>query len=170
MKTLFTTFILSLIPALNGFSQANQPLVGTVTTFLNTLSADETKKTVYDFNDSLRHKWTNLPVGMVPRPGIAYGSLSDKSRLAFHRVLSAVLSSQGYLKTTSIMALDDILNSLYQQSFDEGKIDQKLLKRMQDLKWAYGNYFISVWGKPDTKTPWGLNFGGHHMEIGRAHV
>ena len=165
MKTLFTTFILSLIPALNGFSQANQPLVGTVTTFLNTLSADETKKTVYDFNDSLRHKWTNLPVGMVPRPGIAYGSLSDKSRLAFHRVLSAVLSSQGYLKTTSIMALDDILNSLYQQSFDEGKIDQKLLKRMQDLKWAYGNYFISVWGKPDTKTPWGLNFGGHHMAL-----
>ena len=165
MKPLLTTLILSTVMLSKGFSQANQPLTETVTFFLSTLNDDEMKKTVYDFNDSLRHKWTNLPVGMVPRPGIAYGSLSDKSRLAFHRVLSALLSSQGYLKTTSIMALDDILNSLYQQSFNEGKIDQKLLKRMQDLKWAYGNYFISVWGKPDTKTPWGLNFGGHHMAL-----
>ncbi|NBB18473.1 DUF3500 domain-containing protein [Runella sp. CRIBMP] len=165
MKILFKVLILSLIVTLKGFCQANQPLVQTVNSFLNTLSADEMKKTVYDFNDSLRYKWTNLPVGLMPRPGIAYGSLSDKSRLAFHRVLSAMLSSQGYLKTTSIMALDDILNSLYQQSFDEGKIDQKLLKRMQDFKWAYGNYFVSIWGKPDTKAPWGLNFGGHHMAL-----
>jgi hypothetical protein len=165
MKILFKVLILSLILTLKGFCQANQPLVQTVNSFLNTLSADEMKKTVYAFNDSLRYKWTNLPVGLMPRPGIAYGSLSDKSRLAFHRVLSAMLSSQGYLKTTSIMALDDILNSLYQQSFDEGKIDQKLLKRMQDFKWAYGNYFVSIWGKPDTQAPWGLNFGGHHMAL-----
>lgn len=165
MKTLLRILILSLIMASTGFAQVNQPLVQTVNSFLNTLNQEELKKTVYDFNDSLRYKWTNLPVGLVPRPGIAYGSLSDKSRLAFHRVLSAMLSSQGYLKTTSIMALDDILNSLYQQSFDEGKIDQKLLKRMQDFKWAYGNYFVSVWGKPDTNAPWGLNFGGHHMAL-----
>jgi len=165
MKTLLTTLILSLSLLTKAFPQANQSLVGTVTSFLNTLNADETTKTVYGFNDSLRHKWTNLPVGMVPRPGIAYGSLSDKSRLAFHRVLSALLSSQGYLKTTSIMALDDILNTLYQTMFDENKINQKTLTQIQNLKWAYGNYFISVWGKPDTKTPWGLNFGGHHMAL-----
>lgn len=165
MSKFFKAFVLCLTVASTGFSQANQPLVETVNSFLNTLSQEELKKTVYDFNDSLRYKWTNLPVGMAPRPGTAYGSLSDKSRLAFHRVLSAMLSSQGYLKTTSIMALDDILNALYQQSFDEGKIDQKLLKQMQALKWAYGNYFVSVWGKPDTKIPWGLNFGGHHMAL-----
>lgn len=165
MKTSLKVLILSTILISEGFSQANLPLAETANSFLNTLTADETKKTVYAFNDSLRYKWTNLPVGLVPRPGIAYGSLSDKSRMAFHRVLSAMLSSQGYLKTTSIMALDDILNSLYQQSFDEGKIDQRLLKQMQDLKWAHGNYYISIWGKPDTKAPWGINFGGHHMAL-----
>ncbi len=41
---------------------------------------------------------------------------------------------------------------------------------MQNLKWAYGNYYISVWGKPDTKTPWGLNFGGHHMALLRRNL
>src|SRR6185369_10067674 len=62
--------------------------------FLNTLSPDELKTTNYSFTDSLRFKWTNLPVGMVPRPGIQYGSLSDPSRMAFHRLLSVLLSSQ----------------------------------------------------------------------------
>jgi len=165
MKNVFKALILSAFVFSKGFSQANQPLVETVNTFLNTLSADEMKTTVYAFNDSLRYKWTNLPVGMVPRPGIAYGALSDKSRMAFHRVLSATLSSQGYLKTTSIMALDDILNTLYQTLFDEKKINQRMLTRMQNFKWAYGNFFISIWGKPDTKAPWGLNFGGHHMAL-----
>lgn len=146
-------------------AQANQPLETTVTQFLATLSADELAKTAYPFADTLRKKWTNLPVGMVPRAGIAYGSLSDKSRLAFHRVLTALLSSQGYLKVNSIMALDDILNTLYQQSFDDGKIDQKTLNMMQGLKWSHGNFFISVWGKPQPKDPWGLDFGGHHLAL-----
>lgn len=147
------------------WAQPNASVSTTVNLFLNTLNAAELKKTVYAFDDSLRHKWTNLPVGLVPRAGIQYGSLSDKSRLAFHRVLSSMLSSQGYLKTTSIMQLDDILNTLYQTMFEQGKIDQKTLKMTQDLKCAHGNYYISVWGKPQAKTPWGLNLGGHHIAL-----
>ncbi len=148
-----------------GFSQPGSTVAEATSRFLATLNADELQKTQYAFTDSLRHKWTNLPVGLVPRPGIAYGALSDKSRLAFHRVLSAMLSSQGYLKTTSIMQLDDILNSLYQQGFDSGQIDQKSLDMMKRMKWAYGNYYISVWGKPQPNEPWGLNYGGHHMAL-----
>ena len=146
-------------------AQANQSIESSVKAFLATLSADELKKISYAFEDSARLKWSNLPIGMVPRPGIAYGTLSDKSCIAFHRVLSAMLSSQGYLKITSIMRLDDILNVLYQESFDKGEIKAEMLKRMQDLKWAYGNYFISVWGNPQDKTPWGLDFGGHHIAL-----
>ncbi len=147
------------------FAQSGHSIAASANQFLATLSPDELKTTVYTFNDSLRFKWTNLPVGLVPRPGIQYGSLSDKSRMAFHRVLSATLSSQGYLKTTSIMQLDDILNTLYQQAFDRGEIDQKRLTQMQNLKWAHGNYYISIWGKPQEKGSWGLNFGGHHMAL-----
>lgn len=146
-------------------AQPGSTLAEATTRFLGTLNADELQRTQYAFTDSLRYKWTNLPVGMVPRPGIQYGSLSDRSRMAFHRVLSAALSSQGYLKTTSIMQLDDILNTLYQQAFDAGKIDQKMLTQMQNLSWGHGNYYISVWGKPQPDQPWGLNFGGHHLAL-----
>ncbi len=165
MKRFLTLPFMYLLLTTVSFAQPGSALVESANRFLATLDANELAKTQYAFTDSLRFKWTNLPVGMVPRPGIAYGSLSDQSRLAFHRVLSAMLSSQGYLKTTSIMQLDDILNTLYQQAFDDGKIDQKMLTRMQDLKWAHGNYFISVWGKPEANQPWGLNFGGHHLAL-----
>ncbi|GAB4024300.1 DUF3500 domain-containing protein [Spirosoma gilvum] len=158
-------FSLWLLLGQASFAQSNSVLIDATSRFLATLGTDELAKTQYNFTDSLRFKWTNLPVGLVPRPGIQYGSLSDISRMAFHRVLSAMLSSQGYLKTTSIMQLDDILNTLYQQAFDSGKIDQKTLKMMQDLKWAHGNYYISVWGKPQSNEPWGLNFGGHHLAL-----
>lgn len=48
---------------------------------------------------------------------------------------SAMLRSQGYLKTTSIRQLDDSLNTLCQQAFDDGKIDQETRTMMQNLKY-----------------------------------
>lgn len=165
MNRLLTLLGLLLFSASVSLAQSTSTLVDATSRFLSTLSAEELQKTNYAFTDSLRYKWTNLPVGLVPRPGIAYGSLSDQSRMAFHRVLSAMLSSQGYLKTTSIMQLDDILNTLYQQAFDGGKIDQKMLTMMKNMKWSHGNYYISIWGKPQSTEAWGLNFGGHHMAL-----
>lgn len=152
---------------LGGRALAQMPaqFATSVNRFLATLTADERQKTTYAFDDTLRRKWTNLPVGLVPRAGIRYGSLSDSSRLAFHRVLTTLFSSRGYLKTTSIMQLDDILNGLYQDAYAQGKINEKTLKRTQNLRWAHGNYFISVWGQPQPSQPWGLNFGGHHLAL-----
>ena len=147
------------------FAQANPSLEVAVKNFLGTLNAEELKQTSYVLGDTLRKKWSNLPVGIMPRPGIRYGALSDKSRLAYHRVLTAIFSSQGYLKTTSIMSLDDILNQLFQEDFDKGAIDEKMLKMTQNMNWAHGNYFISVWGTPQSKEPWGLDFGGHHLAL-----
>ena len=146
-------------------AQPVSAIVDAAQVFLNSLSPEELKTTNYAFTDSLRFKWTNLPVGMVPRPGVQYGSLSDPSRMAFHRLLSALLSSQGYLKATSIMQLDDILNTLYQQSLDKGEITPENFKRIKDLKWSHDNYYVALWGKPHPSEPWGLSFGGHHLAL-----
>jgi Protein of unknown function (DUF3500) len=169
MKNLNSKFIfcsvfllLSLLPL---SAQMDFSVSGAVNTFLKTLTKEQYQGTTYAFNDTLRHKWTNLPVGLVPRAGIQYGSLSDSSRLAFHRVLAAMLSSQGYLKATSIMRLDDILNTLYQTAFDDGKINKSTLKMSQDLQWSHSNYYISVFGIPEDHKPWSINFGGHHIAL-----
>ncbi|RXK48764.1 DUF3500 domain-containing protein [Aquirufa rosea] len=165
MKTRSIYLLITLVLPLSLLAQNNLSPHQAVNYFLSTLNQEEIKKVSYSFQDSVRKKWTNLPVGLVARPGIQYGSLSDKSRLAFHRVLSSMLSSQGYLKTTSIMQLDDILNTLYQEAYDKGEIKKEFLTQMQKLNWAHGNYYISVYGKPSESAPWGINFGGHHMAL-----
>jgi len=166
MKLYATFFLfLTILVSVNGQSKSSVELIKKTNEFLITLSQEELKIAQYGFDDSSRKEWTNLPVGLMPRPGIRYGSLSDRSRIAYHHVLAALLSSQGYLKTTSIMQLDDILNTLYQQAFDDGKISKKNLTSMQNLKWDHGNFYIAVYGKPNDQDAWGLKFGGHHIAL-----
>jgi hypothetical protein len=56
MRNLFLFLFCALLTSA-GMAQSTKPLLEATKQFLNTLSAEETKKTVYDFNDSLRHKW-----------------------------------------------------------------------------------------------------------------
>ncbi|MEO8471594.1 MAG: DUF3500 domain-containing protein [Chryseolinea sp.] len=157
--------LLSFCLPINSNAQDFSPIVKSANSFLKSLSADQIKKTQYDFNDSLRFKWTNLPVGMVPRPGIQYGELSDNSRIAFQEMLATFLTSQGYLKVSGIMMLDDILNVLYQMAFDKGQMSAEQLNNIKNLQWKYENYFVSMWGQPGENDPWGFSFGGHHLAL-----
>jgi hypothetical protein len=160
-----TKIILFLFCCKLSLAQMDFSVKGNLVMFLKTLPENQRQKIVFPFQDSARVKWTNLPVGLVPRAGIAYGELSDSSRLAWHRVLVAMLSSQGYLKTTSIMQLDDILNQLYQFQAEQGQITADLYTRIKSLKWSHSNYFISVFGLPDADPSWTINFGGHHLAL-----
>jgi hypothetical protein len=152
MRSLFIAAITTCSITLS-FAQTSTAIVNSANSFLQSLDADQLKKTQYKFNDTLRYKWTNLPVGMVPREGVRYGDLSDKGRIAFHELLSTVLSSQGYLKVTGIMQLDDVLGLV----MDKGIVEK--------LQWSYKNYFVSVWGTPSDMEAWGFNFGGHHLAL-----
>ena len=149
----------------NIVSQSIDDIIKETKEFLGTLNQDELQLLNYSFNDTLRTKWTNLPVGMAKRPGIKYGDLSAESKIQFHHILSAILSSQGYLKTTSIMQLDDILNELYEAAYTNKEIDEKLINELRNLKWGYDNYFVSVWGKLGTANVWGFKFEGHHISL-----
>ncbi|KAF0236296.1 MAG: hypothetical protein FD181_2867 [Prolixibacteraceae bacterium] len=149
----------------NSFSQSIEEITPVTNDFLKSLNGKQLQQVSYGFNDSARTKWTNLPVGMVPRPGIKYGDLSAESKIRFHHILTTVFSSQGYLKTTSIMQLDDILNEVIADKNKTGNLPDKNYERLKDLQWGFENYYISLWGKPGENDPWGLNFGGHHISI-----
>src|SRR5687768_8756378 len=99
LKLLLVIFLLTI----NAFAQDNvEEIRASVQTFVNSLTEKQKKTALIDFKDSARVKWSNLPVGLYPRTGIKMGRLSDEQRILLHRVLSASLSSQGYLKATSI--------------------------------------------------------------------
>lgn len=63
------------------------------------------------------------------------------------------------------MALDDILNTLYQIGYERGNLSQDVLKMSQDLKWSHENYYLAIFGLPDHVKPWAIKFGGHHMAL-----
>lgn len=150
--------------------QTTESLLTTTNSFLSTLTEPQRDSIQSPFDDPKRTQWTNLPVGMQARSGMRYGNLSAESKIAFHHILTTLFSSQGYLKTTSIMALDDILNAMYKEAFEKDMISSKTYKNIQALDWDYGNYFVAIWGKPNSKEPWGLKLEGHHISINMSAV
>jgi hypothetical protein len=92
-------------------------------------------------------RWSNLPVGVVPRAGLRLGDLDATQSAAARRLAGAALSACGSKMLDEIRAADDFLMTV-----DTRKIG-----------WNGGNYYMSVLGNPSTKTPWMLQMGGHHI-------
>lgn len=147
------------------FGQTPQNIGDATSQFIATLNQEEIELVSFEFEDSLRTTWTNLPVGLQKRNGLRFGHLSEKSKIAFHHLLTTIFSSQGYLKTTSIMLLDDVLNEVYREAYERKLIPDEAYQEIRALNWDYGNYFVAIWGNPNLKEPWGLKFEGHHISI-----
>ena len=116
------------------------------------------------FNDTARLKWNNLPVGLRARAGVSIGNMTDDQRKLVHRILSASLSSQGYLKATSIMHLDDLLNRYYDSLFYKKEINDTTYTFLHSLLWSHKNYFFAFFGQP-TDPVWGYKLEGHHLSV-----
>ena len=146
-------------------SQTTEKLLSSTQSFLETLDPGQKKQIMRSMEDSMRTKWTNLPLGLAPRTGLSYGELTGESKIKFHKILSAIFSSQGYLKTFSIMQVDDILHELFEIKFKKGEVPESSMEMIRGLNWDYGNYFIAIWGAPMEDGEWGFKFEGHHISI-----
>jgi hypothetical protein len=147
------------------FAQSKTDMVKVTNDFLESLSPDEKSTVLFSMNDSLRTQWTNLPIGLAPRKGLRYGDLSEQSKVSFHKILSTIFSSQGYLKTFAIMQVDDILHEIFEIAHERDQIDEQTIGFIRTLDWDYGNYFIAILGNPTMDDAWGFKFEGHHISI-----
>ena len=147
------------------FAQDNaNEISNSVKVFINSLSEDQKQIALLDLTDSARLKWNNLPVGLRPRAGIKVGSLTDAQRIQLHRILSASLSSQGYLKATGIMHLDNLLNQYYDSLYQRKLINDTVHKMMRDLQWSTKNFFLAFFNTP-ADSVWGFKLEGHHLSL-----
>jgi hypothetical protein len=92
-------------------------------------------------------RWSNLPVGIVPRTGVRLGDLTPAQSAAVERLLRTALSSCGVDLLAEIRAADGVLMPL-----DTRKIG-----------WNAGNYYLAFVGEPARDRPWILQVGGHHI-------
>jgi hypothetical protein len=165
MKNSAVVFLFIIFGSVASWAQTVELLKKNTLGFLNTLNDTEKTQGMLSFYDSARTEWTNLPLGLAPRAGLRYGDLSAESKIAFHKVLSSIFSSQGYLKTFAIMQVDDILHELFEIQFQQGKVDERSMEFIRKLNWDYGNYYVAIAGNPETEDIWGLKFEGHHISI-----
>jgi flagellar hook-associated protein FlgK len=130
----------------------------------NSFDNIQKRSAVLAFNDTARLKWNNLPVGLRARVGTGIGNMTVEQRKLLHRVLSVSLSSQGYLKATSIMHLDDLLNRYFDSLFYKKEINETTHNDMRALQWSHRNFFFAFFGSPGDSV-WGYKLEGHHLSV-----
>ncbi|HEX7014390.1 MAG TPA: DUF3500 domain-containing protein [Cyclobacteriaceae bacterium] len=128
---------------------AGQDLTQTATAFTTLLTPDQLKKASFPVETDERTDWTIVPRA---RKGIPFKELDMRQREAALNLLRASLSQQGFTKATETMANELILRQLEGRGPDDKYRDPE-------------NYYVSIFGTPSSKQPWGWRLEGHHVSL-----
>jgi hypothetical protein len=160
-----------ILPVLAGATQSGSvasPRRGAVTAsavaaanaFLKTLGDAERPKALFPFTSPQKTNWSNLPTGIYQRNSLRLGDLSGAQRDAALRLMSTVLSREGYQKITDIMNGDEVL-----QNKGGGRTGGRPGGPGGGIRFGLAEYYIAILGDPSPTTPWMIQFGGHHLAI-----
>ena len=118
--------------------------------FLASFDEATRARLMLDLNARERAGWSNLPARYVDRAGISVGEMSDAQRKLLFDFLASSLSEKGYRRVMEAFAAEAFLS-------------HALLAKWRS--WAPENYWISFYGTPSATSPWGWQFGGHHLAL-----
>ena len=173
---------LAAISACSATAQSQTSLmVSAANSFLSALTDKQRQSVVYPFDDEQqRARWSNLPIGMVPRGGISLKEMTPAQRSAAMALLSTALSKRGFEKIQQIMDGDEA-NKIAEGNGPpgpppgakgkgpppdgKGKGGPPFGNGAGGPQFGKDNYFISILGTPSEKNPWMLQFGGHHLAV-----
>jgi hypothetical protein len=114
--------------------------------FLRALTPEQRVKAVYEIKNDERLNWDFVPHG---RNGLTFKEMTPVQRLLAHALLSSGLSQRGYAKAVTIMSLDQILKDL----------ENGAARRDPEM------YYVTLFGNPTHKEPWGWRVEGHHLSV-----
>jgi hypothetical protein len=145
-----------------------QNMVDAAQKLLNALGTTMQSKAVMPVNSEEQFNWHYIPtfVGSLPnadklnlhkRSGVSLKEMNLDQRLAAHALLRSALSTQGYLKATAIMHLEDVLRGI---EITLGRnVTEATAIRDPEL------YFFLFFGNPSKAAPWGWRVEGHHLSL-----
>jgi Protein of unknown function (DUF3500) len=164
-------------------------IVSAANVFLATLDQRQRQTVLFAFNDEQqRARWSNLPVGAVPRGGISLKEMNDAQRSAAMALVASALSPKGFEKVQEIMEGDEVNKTNEANGNGRGPGGGRgrgpggpppdggppPFARGGNPPFARGGggamfgkdlYYISILGTPSEKDPWMLQFGGHHLAL-----
>jgi hypothetical protein len=130
--------------------QALQRIAENALHFLNALSPEQTSKARYVFDDEKRFVYRTIPFSI---PGLQLGEMTPGQRALFHSLLAASLSTAGYTKTTSIIALEEIL------------VEMEGAGGTANPAHGAGKYSVAIFGEPSVEGTWSWRMHGHHLYL-----
>ena len=161
LGVLFSVFV-----SQSSFSQSYaKELQAVATDILDSMTDLQKKRVLFDMKDSARVQWNNLPIGLRARVGVNIGAMTEGQRIQLHRLISVSLSSQGYLKSTAVFHMDNLLNMMYDTLKARGEVNERTYKFLMDLKWTHKNFYLAFFGDPRSGKNWGYKIEGHHLSL-----
>ncbi len=156
---------------------ATSRIASAANAFLATLDQQQRKTVVFAFDDDKqRARWSNLPTSIVQRGGMNMKEMDSAQRNAAMALVSSALSPRGFEKVRQIMEGDEVLKT------NEGNRPPGARggggppggrkgggppggRVGGDAMFGKDLYYISILGTPSEKSPWMLQFGGHHLAL-----
>ena len=131
-----------------------QKMSASATKLVGTLTAEQKKSAMFDFDDEHRTTWFFTPVQENKkslRKGLRMDTMTAPQKATMLELLQMGLSGTGYQQAADIMSLENLLAEL------EG--DKGAMAR--NPTW----YFVSVFGEPSDTGKWGWRIEGHHLSV-----
>jgi hypothetical protein len=121
-------------------------IVAATEVVLGQLTPEQRTKTVLHVDSHLWRTWSN-PEFLISDKGVRLDEISAELRAAVLRILEVTLSPEGYQKAVGAMRVNGFLGELVNAH-----------KVMNEF-----SYNFCVFGTPNTTSPWGFSFYGHHL-------
>jgi hypothetical protein len=165
--TKFSSYRYLLVPAcvlalivgtLISAQRSSTTMAAAATAFVKSLSPEQRQKAVFEFKSDERLHWNFIPTEAFARNGLLLREMSEEQRKLAHNLLKSALSQRGYMTATAIMELESTLGDLERRSRESGRGGESMERH--PLK-----YYLSVFGTPSAKEPWGWRVEGHHVSL-----
>ena len=132
-----------------GQEKATRNMAKAADSLLTLLTPEQKAKAMFAFTDAERTNWHFVP---IERKGLPLKEMDEKQKAAAITLLKTGLSQKGYVKATTIMAMENVLKAL-----------EKGTGPLRDSE----RYFVSFFGMPpfSESKPWGWRFEGHHLAL-----
>lgn len=118
--------------------------------FLGSLDHELLKQSKFKFDGPERTDWHFIPKDRV---GVSFKEMTLVQRRAARVLMRSALTEKGYLKSVTIMSLEQVLRLL--------EADRENVNEIRDPE----KYWFAVFGDPAADKPWGWRVEGHHLSL-----
>jgi len=152
------SFVVLVVGSMVAAERSASSMASAATTFLASLTPEQRAQATFDFGSDERTRWNFIPPQAFPRKGLTFKAMSEAQREKAHALLKTGLSQRGYTTAASIMDLESTLGALERAARGAGQRAENFAREPLE-------YYVSVFGTPSGKDPWGWRVEGHHVSI-----